>query len=212
MNFSQTPVARMTNRLTGNMNLNTVTDLVHLIFVWFEFHLKVNLKAFKDPGVCIVPGGGISRSVVCWTLVLPGRGSKAGTRAENCLFRTKSSSHVLLRPPLVSYSSSSCKTVNHYSCCQISADLLVLFYDPSELMFWSIKCWLYSETCPSHSIILNINECKRNHWFCCIDFYPFFRLSFMSLSMLQECNTKLVENFFKATKGLWPKPDHNFKG
>lgn len=120
----------MTNRLTGNMNLNTVTDLVHLIFVWFEFHLKVNLKAFKDPGVCVVPGGGISRSVVCWTLVLPGRGSKAGTRAENCLFRTKSSSHVLLRPPLVSYSSSSCKTVNHYSCCQISADMLVLFYDP----------------------------------------------------------------------------------
>lgn len=60
--------------------------------------------------VCVVPGGGISRSVVCWTLVLPGRGSKAGTRAENCLFRTKSSSHVLLRPPLVSYSSSSCRT------------------------------------------------------------------------------------------------------
>lgn len=59
--------------------------------------------------VCTLPGGGISRSVVCWTLVLPGRGSKAGTRAENCLFRTKSSSHVLLRPPLVSYSSSSCK-------------------------------------------------------------------------------------------------------
>lgn len=56
-----------------------------------------------------LPGGGISRSVVCWTLVLPGRGSKAGTRAENCLFRTKSSSQVLLRPPLVSYSSSSCR-------------------------------------------------------------------------------------------------------
>lgn len=63
----------------------------------------------------VVPGGGISRSVVCWTLVLPGRGSKAGTRAENCLLRTKSSSHVLLRPPLVSYSSSSCGTQSYFS-------------------------------------------------------------------------------------------------
>ena len=45
-------------------------------------------------------------SCVCAMLVLPGLGSKAGTRAENCLLITCSSSQVRRRPPRVSGSSS----------------------------------------------------------------------------------------------------------
>lgn len=74
----------------------------------YTANTNVNIKR-------LVPGVGISRSVVCWTFVRPGLGSNAGTRAENCRFNTKSSSHVLRRPPLVSYSSSSCQaTIKHH--------------------------------------------------------------------------------------------------
>jgi hypothetical protein len=67
------------------------------------------------------PGAGKLKSCVWLTLVLPGRGSNAGISAENCRFRTNSSSQArrLCDPPRFSYSSSSYKTIRTTDNCTL---------------------------------------------------------------------------------------------
>lgn len=56
--------------------------------VWYiVFSSNIGSKSSNFSG-----GTGISKSVVWFTFVRPGRGSKAGIRAENCRFNTNSSS------------------------------------------------------------------------------------------------------------------------
>lgn len=145
--------------LQGESKMRRLSTLHLLLNLWMRSTCKEHrswchnlshcILMFQDTGVCVcvsvcLPGGGISRSVVCWTLVLPGRGSKAGTRAENCLLRTKSSSQVLLRPPLVSYSSSSWgRTTTHsfqflFNETQCNNALWVgLTWQPWSTRYWS---------------------------------------------------------------------------
>lgn len=63
-------------------------------------YFKMNIK------FVILPGAGISKSEIWFTFVRPGLGSKAGIRAENCLFNTNSSSQLLGLPFSASPSSS----------------------------------------------------------------------------------------------------------
>lgn len=77
-------------------------------------YIKMNIK------FVILPGAGISKSEIWFTFVRPGLGSKAGIRAENCLFNTNSSSQLLGLPFSASPSSSFKKRQNWDSLLKLS--------------------------------------------------------------------------------------------